>query len=156
MPGTAIDERMRAGTAIDERVMAGMVIGVKTTTGTIDLIVTGIPIDDTSSTTGIIPLDTVGTRRNTADSTIHHVQNTAIRINITRNVISKKAVTQGIRNKELQVANRHRTPRLPQDLPRVPTMLNPAIPGRPTAIIADRKATTVTNARRKATINDQQ
>ena len=147
MSGTAIEERMRAGTAID---------GI-TTTGTIDMIGTGITIDDTNITTGSIPQGTVSNGRNTADITTNHDKSTAIRRTITKNVISKKAVTHRIRNKELQTANQSKTPRLPQDLPRVQqTMLNPAIPGRPTATIADKKAIIVINARRRAMTNDRQ
>jgi hypothetical protein len=145
-----------SGTETDTRMMAGTGIGVITTTGMLDGTVIGSPTDDTSNTTGIIPLVTEGTRRTTTDSTIHLEQTTVIKVRIIRNGISRKVVTLGIRNMGPQVINRHRTQHSIQDQPRVPAMPNPAIPVKHTAITAGKKAITVTSARRKATINDRQ
>jgi hypothetical protein len=136
-----------SGTETDKRMMAGTGIGMITTTGMSDRTVIGSPTDDTSNTTETIPLVTEGTRRTTADFTIHHDRTTEIKIRIIRNVISRKVVTLGTRNMEPQGANRHRTHHSLRDRLRLPAMLNPAIPVKSTATTAGRKATTVTSAR---------
>ena len=145
MSGMASDGKIMSGTASDGKMMSGTVIGKRTMTG---MIGTRITIDDTNSTTGSTPPGIVSNGRNTADITGNPVKSTVIRRAITKNGILKKAATPGIRNKELQAANRYKTPRVPQDLPRVQqTMPNLAMPGKPTATTADRKAIIVTNAR---------
>ena len=110
MSGMASDGKIMSGTASDGKMMSGTVIGEITMTG---MIGTRITIDDTNSTTGSTPPGIVSNGRNTADITGNPVKSTVIRRAITKNGILKKAATPGIRNKELQVANRYKTPRVP-------------------------------------------
>ena len=141
----------------DRHRTSGTAIGGTTMTGTKDMIGTGITMDGTSITTGITPPGITNDGKITGDMTTNPVKGTAIKRTLIKNGISKKAATHVNRKKAPQAANRTKTPRLPQVLPRVQqTMPNPAIPGKPIATIANKKDIIVINARQRVTTNDRQ
>ena len=71
----------------DRHKMFGTVIGETTTTGMTDMIGTGIIIDGTRDTTGIIPLVTTKERKTTADMTTSPVKGIDTKRTSIRNVI---------------------------------------------------------------------
>ena len=109
-------KRMNAGgerTDTDPHRMSGTVIGRTTMTGTKDMIGTGITMDGTSSTIGIIPPGITNDEKITVDTTTNPVKGNAAKRTLIKNAISRKVVIHENWRKVHQADNRIKAPLLP-------------------------------------------